>query len=69
LAFLDPASGNAVDFAYANANIKFAYGVELRDQGQYGKKFSYKFKILRAIIKKEGTLFHFEFELLLHCHT
>ncbi|XP_050397540.1 carboxypeptidase B [Patella vulgata] len=30
------ASGSSADWTYANASIKYSYGVELRDQGQYG---------------------------------
>ncbi|KAJ3303838.1 Carboxypeptidase A4, partial [Blyttiomyces sp. JEL0837] len=29
-------SGSSVDWAYEKANVTFAYGVELRDQGMYG---------------------------------
>ncbi len=36
--FSDPASGNSVDFAYNNANIKFSYAIELRDRGKNGKQ-------------------------------
>ncbi|KAJ3417042.1 carbamoyl-phosphate synthase (glutamine-hydrolyzing) cpa2 [Chytridiales sp. JEL 0842] len=31
-----PASGSSVDWAYDTANVTYPYGVELRDQGQYG---------------------------------
>jgi carboxypeptidase A1 len=30
------ASGSSVDWAYDLANVTYPYGVELRDQGQYG---------------------------------
>jgi len=31
-----PASGSSVDWTYGVADVVFSYGVELRDQGQYG---------------------------------
>ncbi|KAJ3100435.1 Carboxypeptidase A4 [Phlyctochytrium planicorne] len=31
-----PASGSSVDWAYTQANVTYAYGVELRDTGTYG---------------------------------
>lgn len=33
---LDVASGSSADWALDSANIIYSYGVELRDQGQYG---------------------------------
>jgi hypothetical protein len=34
--FKDPASGSSADWTYDSAKIVYSYGVELRDQGQYG---------------------------------
>jgi len=31
-----PASGSSADWTYAQANVLYSYGVELRDEGQYG---------------------------------
>jgi len=31
-----PASGSSTDWSYGAGNVKWAYGVELRDKGQYG---------------------------------
>ena len=32
----DISSGSSADWTYGKANIKFSYGVELRDTGKYG---------------------------------
>ena len=36
LCFTGPSSGSSADYTYAVADIKFSYGVELRDTGDFG---------------------------------
>lgn len=33
---LDPASGCTIDYTYENLGVVYSYGMELRDQGEYG---------------------------------
>ena len=34
--FSDPASGSSADWTYGVAKIKYSFGLELRDTGEYG---------------------------------